>query len=107
MPNEGDPTYAVWKVAVAQQIVGLADRAILVSHSIGGTILINSIAEAPVNQKLDGIFLVAAPFVGAGGRPGEEMSVKANLDARLPPNTPIYLYHGNKDDTAICAYRSL
>ena len=38
MPNEADPSYATWKAALAQEFAGLNDGAILVGHSIGGTI---------------------------------------------------------------------
>jgi predicted alpha/beta hydrolase family esterase len=90
MPNEGDPSYAAWKVALAQEIADLEDGAIIVGHSIGGTILINAIAETPPNQKLDGIFLIAAPFVGASGWPNEEIKSTTKLGAQLPQKTPIH-----------------
>lgn len=55
MPNEADPGYAVWKAALAEEMAGLADGAVVVGHSIGGTILINALAEATPKQKLAGI----------------------------------------------------
>jgi predicted alpha/beta hydrolase family esterase len=60
MPNEADPSYLMWKAALAEEIAGLDDGAILIGHSIGGTILINALAEAPPNRKLAGIFLIAS-----------------------------------------------
>ena len=107
MPNEADPSYTVWKAALAEEIAGLDDGAILIGHSVGGTILINALAETPPNRKLAGIFLIAAPFVGPGGWPSEDITPTANLGARLPPKTPIYLYHGSKDDTAPLAHVDL
>ena len=107
MPNEADPHYAKWKAALAEEIAGLDDGAILMGHSIGGTILINALAEAPPNQTLAGVFLIAAPFIGAGGWPSEEIKPMADLGARLPAKTPIYLYHGSKDETAPCAHVDL
>ncbi len=98
MPNEDDPSYTKWKAVLAREIASLDDGAILVGHSIGGTILINAIAEAPPDRKFDGIFLIAAPFVGAGGWPSEEIMPTAKHSLRLPPKTPIYLYHGSEDD---------
>jgi Predicted esterase of the alpha/beta hydrolase fold len=71
MPNEADPSYPTWKAALAEEIARLDDGAILIGHSIGGTILINALAEASPNRKLAGVFLIAAPFVGAGGWPSE------------------------------------
>jgi len=55
MPKEADPSYARWKGALADEIAGLDDGAILIGHSIGGTILINALAETPPNRKLAGI----------------------------------------------------
>jgi predicted alpha/beta hydrolase family esterase len=107
MPNEGDPSFAAWKVALAQEIADLEDGAIIVGHSIGGTILINAIAETPPNRKFDGIFLIAAPFVGAGGWPSEEIKSMTKLGARLPQNTPIHLYHDSEDDIAPFAHVNL
>lgn len=100
MPNEADPSYARWKAALAEEIAGLADGAIAIGHSIGGTILINALAEAPPKRQLAGIFLIAAPFVGAGGWPSDDIGPTADLGQRLPPKTPIHLYHGSADDTA-------
>jgi predicted alpha/beta hydrolase family esterase len=107
MPNEADPRYAEWKAALAKEIAALDDGAIVIGHSIGGTILINALAEAPPARKLRGIFLIAAPFVGAGGWPSDEIEPARDLGARLPPETPIYLYHGSRDDTAPFAHVDL
>ena len=107
MPNEADPSYAVWKAALAEEIAGLDDGAILIGHSIGGTILINALAEGPQNRKLAGVFLIAAPYVGAGGWQSEDIKPAADLGARLPPKTTIYLYHGSEDATAPFAHVDL
>jgi predicted alpha/beta hydrolase family esterase len=107
MPNEADPSYTMWKAVLADEIAGLDDGAILIGHSIGGTILINALAEAPPNWELVGVFLIAAPFVGAGGWPSEDIKPMADIGARLPLKTLIYLYHGSKDDTAPYAHVDL
>jgi predicted alpha/beta hydrolase family esterase len=107
MPEEAEPSYARWKAALAEEIAGLDDGAILVGHSIGGTILISALAEAPPKRKLAGVILIAAPFVGAGGWPSEDIRPMADLGARLPAKTPIHLYHGSKDDTAPLAHVDL
>ena len=51
MPNEADPIYAQWKAALADEIAALDDGAILVGHSLGGTILINALADEPPERK--------------------------------------------------------
>ena len=107
MRKEADPSYTVWKAALEKEIADLDDGAILIGHSVGGTILINALAETPPNRELAGIFLIAAPFVGPGGWPSEDLKPTSNLAARLPAKTPIYLYHGSDDDTAPFAHVDL
>jgi predicted alpha/beta hydrolase family esterase len=107
MPKEADPSYRAWKAAIMDEIADLGDGAIVMGHSVGGTILINAIAEAPPKQKLSGVFLIAAPFVGVGGWPSNDIRPAANLGARLPRDAPIYLYHGGMDDTVPSAHVDL
>ncbi len=108
MPHEADPTYAAWKVALERQFDRLDDGAILVGHSIGGTILIRTLADEPSRLTFAGIFLIAAPFVGHGGWPSEDLEpLSDDLGARLPERTPVYLYHGSHDETAPFAHVDL
>ena len=100
MPHEADPTYATWKAALKQQFDQLDSGAILIGHSIGGTILIRTLADEPPRLTFAGIFLIAAPFVGDGGWHSEDIEPLSDLGARLSEQTPLYLYHGSKDETA-------
>jgi predicted alpha/beta hydrolase family esterase len=100
MPHEADPKYALWKAALKKEFAKLDYGAILVGHSVGATILINVLAEAPPETVPSGIFLVAAPFVGKGGWPSDDIKPKSDLGARLHKQWRIYLYHGSEDDTA-------
>ena len=52
-----------------------------------------------VPPRIGGIFLTATPFVGDGGWPSEDISL-SDIGARLPEAAPIFLYHGNRDETA-------
>jgi predicted alpha/beta hydrolase family esterase len=107
MPNEADPKYARWKAALEKEFAKLDDGAILIGHSIGGTILINVLADEPPPLALGGVFLVAAPFVGDGGWPSDEIEPRQKLGAALPEGMPIYLYHGSDDDIAPFAHVDL
>src|SRR5690348_8317789 len=49
MPNEADPSCTSWKAAPAKEIADLDDDGALIGHSVGGTILINALAETPPN----------------------------------------------------------
>jgi pimeloyl-ACP methyl ester carboxylesterase len=107
VPDEADPSYARWKDAIAGHIAALDDGAFLVGHSIGGSILINALAEDPPARRLGGVFLDATPFIGPGGWPGAEIGEGGDLGRRLPPETPIFLYHGSLDHTAPPAHADL
>jgi predicted alpha/beta hydrolase family esterase len=100
MPNEAEPKYARWKAALESELAKLHDGAILVGHSIGATILVNALGEGPPGLKLRGVFLIAAPFVGKGGWPSEDIAPMSGLGAKLPAQVPVYLFHGSKDETA-------
>lgn len=69
MPDEADPHYSAWKVALQSELDKLDDGAMLVGHSIGAAILIHVLAEQSSKRRLGAIFLIAAPFIGeADGR---------------------------------------
>jgi predicted alpha/beta hydrolase family esterase len=100
MPHEDGPKYADWKAALKREFSRLDDGAILVGHSIGGTILIRTVADDPPERAIGGIVLIGAPFVGDGGWPSDEIEPLSDLGPKLPAHTPIYLYHGTADQTA-------
>src|SRR6266498_2488935 len=99
MPDEDDPSYARWSVAVRREMAGLEDGAVVVGHSVGGAILINALAEQPPERELAAIVLVAAPFVGAGGWPGDEFELPGDLGSRLPHGVGVHVFHGLEDET--------
>ena len=108
MPHEADPKYTEWKAALKQEFAHLGEGAVLVGHSIGGTILIRTLADdPPPDLTVFGIFLIAAPFVGNGGWHSEDIDPLLDLGVKLGKRTPIYLYHGSKDDTAPFAHLDL
>jgi predicted alpha/beta hydrolase family esterase len=107
MPDEAEPSYAAWKPALVEEIAGLDDGAIVVGHSIGGTVVINVLAELPIAHKLSAVLLIAAPFVGEGGWPSDDVTPMDNAGARLLPATPIYLFQGSDDDTTPAVHLDL
>ncbi len=100
MPGEDDPSYSAWKAALLGQFNSLEDGAILVGHSVGGTVLIHVLAERPPKGAFGGLFVIAAPFIGKGGWPSDDIDDCEDFSQRLPPGVPVYLYHG-ADDTVV------
>ena len=107
MPDEDDPSDAAWGPAISEAVAGLDDGAVVVGHSVGGTLLVHAIAERPTAASLAGIVLIAAPFVGAGGWPGEEFELDGNLGAVLPAGVPVHVFHGLADEEIPPAHADL
>jgi len=100
MPGEEDPSYAAWKTTLESAFETLQDGAILVGHSVGGTILVKVLTEHASARKFGAIFLIAAPFVGDGGWSSDDLQFPSDLGARLPNGVPVHFYHGLADEVA-------
>lgn len=107
MPNEDDPSYATWAATLENEFAVLDDGAILVGHSVGGTILINALTERPPEREFAAIFLIAAPFVGKGGWQSADWKPQRVPGRKLPRGVPIYLYHGLADTTVPASHAEL
>jgi pimeloyl-ACP methyl ester carboxylesterase len=99
MPDEDDPSEVTWGRAIREQLAALEDGAVVVGHSVGATILIHVLADDPPIPRLAAIVLIAAPFVGAGGWPGDEFALATDLGDTLPGGVPVHLFHGLDDET--------
>lgn len=99
MPNEADPQFDAWTAALAQELASLRDDAILIGHSIGGTLLLHTLAMQRPSQRFAAIIALAAPFVGEGGWPADSGRSLPALGDALSSTVPVYLYHGLADDT--------
>ena len=107
MPDEGDPSFTAWSAALRDEFARLDDGAIVVGHSVGGTILIDTLAEQPPGLALGAIFLIAAPFVGEGGWPSDDGESQHDIGGKLPGGVPIYLFHGLADTEVPPAHAEL
>ena len=107
MPNEASPDYRAWKLRLARELATIGDGAILVGHSLGATVLIMSLAGSEPRQRITGIFLIAAPFVGARGWHSEDFDIPDDIGSKLPDGVPIFLYHGRDDEIVPFAHIGL
>jgi len=107
MPDEGDPRASTWVPVIRQEIASLDVGAVLVGHSVGATILVHALADHTPARPLAAIVLLAAPFVGTGGWPGDEFELSDDLGDRLPRGVPVHLVYGSADDTVPPAHAEL
>lgn len=98
MPDEGDPKFARWHAALRGEFDKLGDGAVLVGHSIGATVLVHSLAKEPLDWLPAGIFLVSMPFIGVAGWQSDDIMPEPDLGAKLPAQSPVYLYQGSADE---------
>jgi predicted alpha/beta hydrolase family esterase len=99
MPGEDDPSYGLWKPVLEQEIRALPSGAVLVGHSVGGTVLIRFLTEQAPPPAPSGIVIIAAPFLGDGGWSIDGETFPPDLGERLPKDVPIHFYHGLADES--------
>jgi len=108
MPNPENPAYEAWKRKLEEELEELDGEALLVGHSLGGSVLLKALAEKPLLRRTAGLFLVAAPFWGEkSGWQADEFDLPADFAARLTAIPYIYLYHSRDDDTVPFAHVAL
>ena len=100
MPDEGHPSYARWSAAIRREMAALDDGAVVAGHSVGGTMLINALADQRTELELGAIVLIAAPFVGERGWHSDELELPKDLGEKLPQGVPVHVFHGLGDETA-------
>ncbi|MHC5795758.1 alpha/beta fold hydrolase [Lacisediminihabitans sp. FW035] len=107
MPDEGDPSYSRWSAAIRPELANIHAVAVVVGHSVGGTILLNLLAEREAEFRLGAIVLISAPFVGEGGWPSDGFVPASDLGARLPKDARVFVFHGLADETVPPAHAEL
>jgi predicted alpha/beta hydrolase family esterase len=107
MPDEDDPSYAGWGPVIRREVAHLNDGAVVVGHSVGGTLLVHALRDQPPERELGGVVLISAPFVGADGWPSEEFEFPGDLGARLPQGMGVHVFHGLDDQTVPSSHAEL
>jgi predicted alpha/beta hydrolase family esterase len=73
---------------------------LLVAHSAGCSVVLKYLADEPDTPPLAGLFLIAAPYWGAGGWPVDAFSVDEVQASRRLHGIPMYFYH-SRDDAVV------
>jgi predicted alpha/beta hydrolase family esterase len=106
MPTEDDPADAAWKRAIAEEAAS-SHASIIVGHSIGATILADMLAEGAALPAPGGVFLIAPPYIGAGGWALEGYHFDAARTGGAPPGPRLFFYFGSADETTPIAHADL
>ena len=97
MPDPEHPMYQAWRNQIEQELGKLNADALLIGHSLGGSMLLKSLAEGVYQRPIAGLFLVAVPYWGKQDW-ALEYAVPDNFASHLPPIRHLFLYHSRSDE---------
>lgn len=97
MPNPQAPSYNLWRDKFAEEFNRLEDGAILIGHSLGGSVILKYLSDQKIVKSLAGVFIVAAPFWSADKDwQVSEYNLRENFESYLPHTK--YFFYQTKDD---------
>ncbi|MDE4086578.1 alpha/beta hydrolase [Planococcus maritimus] len=98
MPQPEDPHYAPWKQVLKKEIESLSDDAIVVTHSLGGSVLFKFLSEQTPRKPFAKIIAVAAPYWEINSQWAiEEFLLEENFGSRITPLPEVVLFHSAGD----------
>jgi predicted alpha/beta hydrolase family esterase len=99
MPDPDHPQYAAWRTQIEKALAALSDGAMLIGHSVGGSVLLKCLACGAYHKHVAGLFLVAAPYWGKDADwQIDEFMLPEKFAANLPEIAQIFLYHSRHDE---------
>ena len=97
MPDPDHPAYQAWRDQIEQELGKLDADALLIGHSLGGSMLLKYLAEGTYQKPIAGLFLVAVPYWGK--QDWElEYAVPDDFASHLPSIRQLFLYHSRSDE---------
>jgi predicted alpha/beta hydrolase family esterase len=97
MPDPDHPRYLAWRGQIEQELGRLDADALLIGHSLGGSMLLKYLAEETYQKPIAGLFLVAVPYWGK--QDWElEYAVPDDFASHLPTIQHLFLYHSRADE---------
>ncbi len=104
MPESDNATYDLWKIWFEKMIPFLSDNVIMVGHSLGAIFLVKYFSQEDFTKKIDGLFLVSAPFEGSDDDPLGTFQRTDSVDGLKTQVEKIFLYHSTNDEVVPYAH---
>lgn len=99
MPDPDDPQYATWKKKLKEEIASLDDGAVLVGHSLGGSVLFKFLSEEELGKSFAKLIAIAAPFWGSNSNwKVENFTLPEDFVSRSSLLPAVVLLHSIGDD---------
>lgn len=98
MPDPDNPRYRPWENHLKDLLASFAGPLVLAGHSLGGSVLLKYLSEHEVRNRIEGLFVISAPYWGAQEWDFEEYKPRPGYAAKLPEISPLVLYHSRDDE---------
>ena len=107
MPDADNPKYVAWKNQIAKESAALEGKVVLVGHSLGASLLLKWLSEAPPDQVIAGLFLLAPPYWDDPEWRMAEYVLRQDFAQALPVGLPVFFYHCEDDEVVPFAHLAL
>lgn len=97
MPSDESLPDFGWLQKIENEYADIKNQAILVGHSLGGSMLLKYLSEKESKKGIAGIFLISTPFWSGDEDWKRGLKLQEGFPDRLPKNIPIFLYHCRDD----------
>lgn len=98
MPEPDDPDAGRWIEACAKALADASGQVVLVGHSLGGSVLLQTLARHGLPGGLLGVVLLAAPFWGKAGWDSDSFALGPDDIAPLAGIRRLVVMQGSDDE---------
>jgi predicted alpha/beta hydrolase family esterase len=107
MPREADPNVEAWKKKISSELSRVPGIAILVAHSVGGSIVLRYLSEERVEKPIASLFLLATPSWDGDRWNFDDLKLRPDIAERLASIPRMYFFHCRDDDVVPFAHLAL
>ena len=106
-PQLPDPDPQAWGDRISPLLADLPEDAVLIGHSLGGSMLLKVIAEQHPGLEAAGLILLAPPYWGAPGWNYLQFAPPEEFAAALGGLGAVIHLHGRDDEVVSFAHQAL
>ena len=87
-----------WLKQIGKEISLVKEEIILAGHSFGASMLLKYLSENPIRKKIDGLFLIAAPYWHGDEAWKKGIKLHNSFADGIPKDIPVFLYQCEDDE---------
>lgn len=106
-PQLPEPDAEIWATEIDNQLEGLPEDAVLVGHSLGGSMLLKVIAERRAGLRAAGLVLMAPPWWGPTGWDAQSYALPEDFASTLNGLGAVIHMQGRADEVVPFAHQAI